>query len=138
MTSSIIKSSVLLRLFRLALLTAEGRRYFSWRDLPEDRGYVGTRVAAIENRYVVYRLFGLFPVWTAHAFCVELDLQATINMFTLHGVHHYTGLDAMFTNPLCQLGHDYLGTGKAPGILQGMGLADSLDDEELRRQGWVV
>lgn len=129
--SSMIRKVVVFALGKQAVITAEGRRLFYWADVPETAPYVGTRLAAVESRWVTWRVFGV-PVWTSGRRAVELDLSSVIGMFALYGTEHFAGLDAKFENPLCKLGHDWLGTGRTPGICESMDLGgEGLDDNEL-------
>lgn len=127
--SSLIRKAVVFAIGKRAAITAEGRRLFYWADVPETSPYVGTRLAAVESRWVTWRVFGV-PVWTSGRRAVELNLSSAIGMFTLYGAEHFSGLDAKFENPLCKLGHDWLGTGRTPGICESMNLGgEGLDDE---------
>lgn len=127
--SSLIRRAVVFAIGERAVVTAEGRRQFHWADVPETAPYVGTRLAAVESRWVTWRVFGV-PVWTSSHRAIELELHSVIGMFALYGTEHFTGLDAKFGNPLCKLGHDWLGTGLTPGICESMNLGgEGLDDE---------
>lgn len=127
--SSLIREVSVFALGKRAVVTAEGRRQFYWADVREKSPYVGTRLAAVESRWVTWRVFGM-PVWTSSRYAVELDLSSVIGMFALYGTEHFAGLDAKFENPLCKLGHDWLGTGRTPGICESMDLGgEGLDDE---------
>lgn len=132
LVSQLIKKETRLSVAGCALMTAEGRRMFTFEDVRETYPYVGTRLAAVENRWVTWRLFGTLPVWRSWPKQIELNLTEVIAVGTLYGVGNFAGLDDMFQDPLCKLGHDWLGTGETPGICQGMnlngdGLSDRLD-----------
>ena len=92
MQSKLIRQITTVVAFLVGLLTAEGRRLFSWQDVKEPRGYVGTRVTAVESRFVVYRFFGRLPIWLSLETSDELDPKSAIAMIALYGVHHYNNL----------------------------------------------
>lgn len=127
--SKLIRSETVFSLGRREVITVEGRRQFHWADVPEKPPYVGTRLAAVESRWVTWRVLGI-PLWTSSRCAVELDLNSAIGMFALYGTEHFAGLDAKFEHPLCKLGHDWLGTGRTPGICESMDPGgEGLDDE---------
>lgn len=87
----------------LTLLSAEGRRQFAWLDFKDIVATAGSRLAAVEYRWVVWRLFGVIPVFFNRPEWVELPVTRGLGSTSIRGAEYFGSFNDVFSHPLCRL-----------------------------------
>lgn len=102
-SSTLIRQGVPLSIGGVVFLSSEGRRKFAWQFLPGIARDAGSQLTAVEYRWVVWRLFGLLPVWMTRPQWVELPMTRGIGSSNIQGAEYFGGFDHVFNHRLCKL-----------------------------------